>query len=113
MTKIIVTNEEELEALLKRVLNEALQPLLLKLDSHANKPTSEIMNIKQVSELLNISVATIYGKTSARTIPHFKKGKRLYFKRDELLEWITLDKRKTTDELLREWEEKQRNRKRR
>ena len=113
MSKIIITTEEELEALIRRVLIEVLQPLLLNRNTGGIKAADEIMTIKQVSELLQLSVQTIYGKTSARTIPHFKKGKRLYFKREELFEWITQDKRKTMDELMKEWEENQMLRKKR
>lgn len=105
MSKIIITTEEELEALLRKILNEVLQPLFVNGKSGEIKTADEILTIKQVSELLHLSVQTIYGKTSARIIPHFKKGKRLYFKRDEILEWIVQDKRKTKDELMREWEE--------
>jgi excisionase family DNA binding protein len=107
MSKIILTTEDELEALLKRVLNELLQTLPPNGNSGEIKSAGEIMTIKQVSELLHLSVQTLYGKTSARTIPHFKKGKKLYFKREEVFEWITQDKRKTKDELMREWEENQ------
>ena len=102
MSKIIITTEEELECLLRRVLIEVLQPLFVK----DNAPVNEIMSIKQASEFLHISIQTIYGKTCPRKIPHFKRGKKLYFKRDELLEWLTQDKRKTTDEIIREWEKK-------
>ena len=105
MSKIILTTEEELEALVRRVLNEVLQPLLLSANTGGINAADEIMTIKQVSELLQLSVQTIYGKTSARVIPHYKKGKKLYFKREEVFEWIALDKRKTKDELMREWEE--------
>ena len=113
MSKIIITTEEELEALLRRILNEVLQPLSVNGKSGAIKAADEIMTITQVSELLHLSVQTIYGKTSARIIPHFKKGKRLYFKREEIFEWIAQDKRKTKDELMKEWEENQLLRKKR
>src|SRR6185436_14887440 len=102
MSKIILTTEEELEALVKKVLTDVLGPVLAKSESGILKPPSEIMNLKQVSELLNLAPQTIYGHTSKRTIPHYKKGKRIYFKREELLEWVTLNKRKTSEELLAE-----------
>jgi hypothetical protein len=37
--------------------------------------------------------------TSRREIPFYKKGKRVYFRKTELLEWIELGKRKTREEL--------------
>jgi len=108
MSKIILTTEEELEALLKKVLNEALSPFFLKGEIGVIKTPSEIMTLKEASEFLNLSRAAIYSQTSKRTIPHFKKGKKIYFKRVELIEWVTQGKRKTKDEILLEWEEKQR-----
>lgn len=34
----------------------------------------------------------MYKKTAERTIPHFKKGKKLYFKCSELDDWQTAQK---------------------
>ena len=107
MSKIVVTTEEELEALLKKVLNDVLTPLLIKGDNGVIKSESEIMNLKQASEFMGLAPQTLYGYTSKRTIPHYKKGKKIYFKREELMEWLTQNKRKTTNELLAEWEENQ------
>jgi len=36
---------------------------------------------------------------SERKIPHSKRGKKLYFSRRELKEWLTEGKRKTQDEI--------------
>ena len=57
------------------------------------------MTIDQASRLLSISKATMYGKTSQRLIPHFKVGKRIYFKRSELINWIADGKQMTMKEI--------------
>ena len=75
MSKIIITTEEELEALIMRVLNEVLQPLLVNSNAGGIKAADEIMTIKQVSELPHLSVQTIYGKTSARKFHTLKRGR--------------------------------------
>ena len=54
-----------------------------------NEKNAEILNINQAADYLSISKATVYGKTSAREIPHFKRGKRLYFKKSDLEKWMT------------------------
>ncbi len=113
MSKVIVITEEELESLLKRVLNEVLQPLLIKGDSGIIKSANEVMGMKDASAFLNLSTSSLYKHTSSRTIPHYKRGKKIYFKREELLEWLSQNKRKTTDELLVEWEENQIQRRKR
>ena len=50
-------------------------------------------------ELTGLAKPTIYGLVSERKIPHSKRGKKLYFSRFELLEWLTNGKRKTRDEI--------------
>tara|TARA_Y100000768_G_C23452474_1_gene439854 strand:+ start:276 stop:497 length:222 start_codon:yes stop_codon:yes gene_type:complete len=49
-----------------------------------------IWTIEEVATFLNLSVKTIYNKTSRREIPYRKpkRGGRLYFLPDEILNWI-------------------------
>lgn len=62
-------------------------------------PAIELMTISQAAEFLNLSVQTLYGKVCHREIPVSKKGKRLYFYKSELEEWIKSGKKKTISEL--------------
>jgi excisionase family DNA binding protein len=59
----------------------------------------EIFTIEKVAKYLNLSVPTIYGYVHRRQIPHYKLGKRLYFKKAEILELIDKKKIKTTEEI--------------
>ncbi len=59
----------------------------------------EIGGIDLAVELTGLAKATIYGLVSARKIPHSKRGKKLYFSRKELTEWIEGGKRKTQAEI--------------
>ncbi len=59
----------------------------------------EIGGIELAIELTGLAKPTIYGLVSERRIPHSKRGKKLYFSRRELLEWLTNGKRKTQDEI--------------
>ena len=47
-----------------------------------------IWTIEDVALILGLSRGTIYNKTSRREIPFRKRGKRLYFIPDEILNWI-------------------------
>lgn len=58
-----------------------------------------IGGIELAAELTGLAKPTIYGLVSARQIPHSKRGKRLYFSRRELLEWLQAGKRKTQAEV--------------
>lgn len=47
-----------------------------------------IISVDECSELLGISVSYIYRLTSEKRIPHYKPhGKRIYFRRDEVIDW--------------------------
>lgn len=59
----------------------------------------KLLTIKQASEFLSLSVPTIYGLVSRSEIPHSKLKKRLYFSKQELLEWVKSGRRKTLDEI--------------
>lgn len=99
-TEIIVISKAELKILIKECLNEILSQK--EKPSELQSKPDEILNIKQVAELLNLSVPTLYGKTANREIPHSKMGKRLYFKRSEIEQWLSQGKVKTNSEIERD-----------
>jgi excisionase family DNA binding protein len=57
------------------------------------------MDVKDLSEYLKLSVSAIYKLTSTSEIPHYKSGKRLYFKKEEIDEWIFSNRIKTRDDI--------------
>jgi len=67
---------------------------------------SGLMTILEASKLVNLSVATIYSKVCRNEIPVNKQGKKLYFLRSELLEWIKSGRIKTISELRSEVEQR-------
>ena len=88
-------NEEEFKTFLKKSLAEILPELL----SDARKSLPDILDMKQAAEFLKLKINTLYEKTSRRLVPFFKKGNKLYFRKDELQQWIQDGKVKTRDEL--------------
>lgn len=62
------------------------------------------ITIKEAGKLLNLSVPTLYGYVSKRKIPYSKKGKRLYFSREELINWLSAGRVKTVSEIEAEFE---------
>jgi excisionase family DNA binding protein len=69
-----------------------------------NPQADQPLTIQQAGELLNLSVPTLYGYVHRSEIPVYKRGKRLYFSKPELLEWIKQGKKKTTAEITSEAE---------
>lgn len=86
---------ETIENALRKVLAERAKSVENTLN---RKEQKEILSIEEVCELLNLAKPTIYGLTSRRELPFFKTGKKLYFKRSELLLWIENGKQKTIQE---------------
>lgn len=60
---------------------------------------SEVLNLVQAAEYISLSKSALYKKTSEKNIPHFKQGKKIYFKKSELDEWLTQHRIKTHDEI--------------
>ena len=57
------------------------------------------LTVQQAADLLDVTTATIYDLVHKRRIPSHRPGKRLYFLRPELMDWIRNGRRMTTDEL--------------
>ncbi len=53
----------------------------------------EILSFNEAAMFLDVSQSHLYKLTSQKQIPHFcPQGKRLYFNRKELLEWLQRDR---------------------
>ena len=76
-----------------------LKELLLKKSEQPTQPQEELLTIQQASELLNLSVPTLYSKVSKGELPVMKRSKRLYFSRTELIEYLKAGKRKSFAEI--------------
>ena len=89
-------SEEEFKDFLKTAIREVLSEEFTQIrPASTNTP----LGIKEVAILLGQEISTIYEKTSKKLIPHFKKGNKLYFDRDELWEWIRRGKVKTQSQI--------------
>lgn len=91
--EIIITKLNHLE----KILNEIL------IEKNQHKATedkySDLLTVSQTAEYLSLSKATIYKFTADRIIPHFKRGKRVYFKRSDLENWVTAHRVSSNEEI--------------
>jgi excisionase family DNA binding protein len=78
---------------------DKIEKLLKKEKKRKNDHDEELLTIEGASKLLKLSVATIYSKVCKNEMPVNKQGKRLYFYRAELLEWIKSGRIKTIAEI--------------
>ncbi|MFM4895192.1 helix-turn-helix domain-containing protein [Aeromonas caviae] len=62
---------------------------LKKLVRQQGQAQKEVLCAEECAELLGVSVSYVYRLTSEKRLPHYKpQGKKIYFKRDELLGWL-------------------------
>lgn len=72
---------------------------LLKSQQNTSAPSDRPMSITEAAKFLNLSVPTLYGFVSKRTIPFSKLGKRLYFSEAELTSWVKSGRKQTCTEI--------------
>lgn len=92
---------EQMPEALARVLSELseLRGLITQQQQQPTEQHDQLLTIQQAAELLTLSVPTIYGLVNRSAIPYSKPGKRLYFSKQELTEWIKSGRKKTTAEI--------------
>ena len=52
------------------------------------KEQNKLLTIEEAAELLDLKVSTIYSKVNKNELPFMKKGKKLYFFKNELLSYV-------------------------
>lgn len=91
MAKVIVVEPDELQNL----IDASVQKALSSKGVLVNDPNlqSGHFTVKQAAAFLDLAEQTIYGLTSRNEIPHYKRGKKLYFLKAELEKWILENRR--------------------
>ena len=75
-------------------LIERVEQLAGKVDEVLGKTTGKdtgrrnLLTLEEVAALLGKSASTIYAMTSEKRIPYRKRGNKLYFFEDEVMQWI-------------------------
>jgi excisionase family DNA binding protein len=99
MSQIVLTTDTELirliDSSIRKVLNE-------RIDHGMSQDKDRILTVQEASEFLNLAKQTLYGFTSKNEIPFLKKGKKLYFRKSDLEEWLQEGKKKSRSEILKD-----------
>ncbi len=77
---------------------ESIEQLLRQQQEQPAK-ADELLTVSQAASLLNLAVPTLYSKVCRQEIPVNKQGKRLYFYRAELEDWIRSGRKQTATEI--------------
>ncbi len=80
-----------------------LKRLLIERQEQPTDHPEQFLSVDEVAKLLHLSKATLYSKVSRNEIPGVcKQGKRLYFVRQTIIDWIKQGRKKSNAEIEQE-----------
>jgi excisionase family DNA binding protein len=79
-------------------LQHQIGELLSELKEHSIRE-KEVLSAHQAATYLDLSLAYLYRLTSANQIPYYKPGKKIYFKKGELDQWMLRNRKETKSEI--------------
>lgn len=97
----VVLSPIDLDLLIKSISDRVTADVLKAVNS-SDLPTEsakEFLTIQQAAAFLSLTVPTIYSKVSKRELPFMKQGKRLYFAKSELSDYLRRGKKETAAEM--------------
>ena len=76
----------------------------IKISLAANPPeqNDQLLTVDQAATFLTLAKPTIYAMLSRGELPNMKRGKRCYFQKSDLLEYLKAGRRKTFQQLAEE-----------
>jgi len=83
----------------ENLILEKLSQLEQKIDKQAILK-KEVLNFNDACNYLDVSASHLYKLTSQKQVPHFcPQGKKLYFNRQELDDWLQRNRQSSEDEI--------------
>jgi excisionase family DNA binding protein len=84
MDQVVITGitSQDLFTRIEEIVSKQLQSV-----TPAQKER-EYLSVAQAAEFLGLSKQSIYKGTSGNTIPHLKKGGKIWFERARLVKWL-------------------------
>ena len=99
---------DQLPKAVKMLTNEVgeLKRLLIeKQEQPLTEQAEQLLTVQEAANLLHLTVPTIYSKHSKGELPGVcKRGKRLYFSKQSLIEWVKEGRKKSKAEIEQEIE---------
>ena len=94
---IITIEKEELEDIVSKAVEAALvqSGFVREQVNDSNDVNDHVMRSSDVCKYLKMKISTLYQLTHRKEIPCSKKGKTLYFKKDEIDKWVSEGKQLT------------------
>ena len=83
-----------------KVLAEQITENIKKAMNPSNSSTEDVfMNIDETAKLINLAKPSVYGLVHQNRIPFHKIGKRLYFLKSQIIDWLKSGKKESKDEI--------------
>ena len=61
-------------------------------------PQEDLIGIEQACKVLGLAKPTVYAMTQSKKIPFYQPGRKLMFKRSELVEWMEQSRRESASQ---------------
>lgn len=87
---------ERLEPIFIKWIKSALKDME---KEHRQKTDDELMTIEDAADFLALTKPTLYSMVSRGEIPYMKRSKRLYFSREDLINYVKQGRRKSNIEI--------------
>jgi len=92
----------EAVTMLTKEVSELKRLLIEKQEQPTDQP-EQLLTIDEVATLLHLTKPTVYSKVSKNELPGVcKQGKRLYFDRQTIIDWIKQGRKKSNAEIEQE-----------
>ena len=92
----------EAVTMLTKEVSELKRLLIEKQEQPTDQP-EQLLTIDEVATLLHLAKPTVYSKVSKNELPGVcKQGKRLYFDRQTIIDWIKQGRKKSNAEIEQE-----------
>ena len=88
----------DLPAAISLILSK-LNRIEIALQAENREPADQLLTVGQAAEFLTLAKPTIYAMLSRGELPNLKRGKRVYFEKSALLQYLQAGRRKTYQQL--------------
>ncbi|MBD3627663.1 helix-turn-helix domain-containing protein [Cyclobacterium sp.] len=90
-------NFESLPKAISLLYDEVKQIKSLILETGSTDSGDHLMTIEETSDFLHVKKQTLYAYVSKGIIPHSKRAGRLYFSKNDLIQWIKEGNKRSFD----------------
>jgi len=92
----VVLSTKNIDDFIDQISDEVVRKIQALSPFGDQSPSDQVFDIVQAAKFLNISVPAIRAKVFRRDIPHTKDGKRVFFLRSILIEWLKESTKQTS-----------------